>query len=253
VPRVSDLDGMDGLRAGGARESGQWDRVTRKDGAKSENRHRRAGKAPRSLWGFPQWLRRLQSLGWRRRSDFHPQRESPSLATAPGWDFVHSGWNQEQTFSYIRGYEPAGEAVPGGGTVSVFRVALPLRHTASAVSSRPCSTAISSAFLPNSSCGCFSVHRRLGARAHRPVASSPRATPCPARRPWRGASSFPESVGNGSRTEGRRRAIRIFSGSRWSSRAPEARHPALPDARAREPSELTTAAGTRRPSRAPTL
>jgi hypothetical protein len=42
------------------------------------------------------------------------------------------------------------------------------------------------------------------------VASSPRATPCPSRRPWRGARSFPGDVGNGSRMEARQGAMRIF-------------------------------------------
>jgi hypothetical protein len=82
--------------------------------------------------------------------------------------------------------------------------------------------------------------------AHPPVASSPRATPCPARPPWRGARSFPKAVGNGRRMKARQGAIRIFSGTPWSSPAPASRHPASPDARSREPSNLTTAAGTRR-------
>jgi hypothetical protein len=42
------------------------------------------------------------------------------------------------------------------------------------------------------------------------VASSPTATPCPARRPWRGARSFPGDVGNGSRMEARQGAMRNF-------------------------------------------
>jgi hypothetical protein len=36
------------------------------------------------------------------------------------------------------------------------------------------------------------------------------STLCPARRPWRGARSFPGDVGNGSRMEARQGAIRIF-------------------------------------------
>ena len=43
------------------------------------------------------------------------------------------------------------------------------------------------------------------------VASSPRAAPCPARRPWRGAPGFPGDVGNGRGMEVRQGAIRIFS------------------------------------------
>jgi hypothetical protein len=49
--------------------------------------------------------------------------------------------------------------------------------------------------------------------AHRrkPWANSPCATPCPSRRPWRGAPRFPGDVGNGRRMEARQGPIRIFS------------------------------------------
>ena len=64
------------------------------------------------------------------------------------------------------------------------------------------------------------------------VASSPRATRCPVRRPWRGTRSFPGDVGNGNRTEARQGAIRIFSENSIVFRsAPQPTIPASPDAR----------------------
>jgi hypothetical protein len=66
------------------------------------------------------------------------------------------------------------------------------------------------------------VARRASPRT---VASSPRATPCPARPPWRGAQSFPGDVGNGSRMEARQGAIRIFFGNPGVLRS--APHPAI--------------------------
>jgi hypothetical protein len=49
--------------------------------------------------------------------------------------------------------------------------------------------------------------------AHPPVASSQRATPCPAHRSSRGARGFPEAVGDGRRMKARQGAIRIFFGN----------------------------------------
>jgi hypothetical protein len=83
------------------------------------------------------------------------------------------------------------------------------------------------------------------------VASSPRAPPFPARRPWRVARHFPADVGNGRGMEARQGAVRIFFRNPVVLRgAPQPIIPASPDARSREPPPCTTAAGTRRPFRA---
>ena len=71
------------------------------------------------------------------------------------------------------------------------------------------------------------------------------------RRPWRGAPGFPGDVGNGRRMEARQGAIRIFSGNSIVFRsAAQPTIPASPDARSREASPRTSAAGTHRPFRA---
>ena len=93
--------------------------------------------------------------------------------------------------------------------------------------------------------------------AHRGFGCTWRAHPAQHRVPYvrRGGAHprFPGDVGNGSRMEARRGPIRVFSGCPIVSGAPRAGHPASPDARSREPSPRTTAAGRRRPSRTPRL
>jgi hypothetical protein len=66
------------------------------------------------------------------------------------------------------------------------------------------------------------------------------------RLPWRRRERQPD----GRRGRG---PSAFFQETPWSSRRPGIGHAASPDARSREPSNLTTAAGTRWPSRAPTL
>jgi hypothetical protein len=101
------------------------------------------------------------------------------------------------------------------------------------------------------------VHRGLGCMpciAGR-VAHSPRATPCPARRQWRGGRSFPHGVGNGGGMEARQGAMRIFfRGTPLLSGAP--RNPPSRLHLMRDPVNRpprTNAAETGRPSRAPRL
>jgi hypothetical protein len=63
-------------------------------------------------------------------------------------------------------------------------------------------------------------HGLHAAHGPKPLAGSPRATPCPARRSWRGGPGFPEIVVNGRGMEARQGAIRVFSGSTQVSGAP---------------------------------
>ena len=101
----------------------------------------------------------------------------------------------------------------------------------------------------------FGVHRRFGCTPR--ITGNPWRVHhaqhrVPARRPWRGAPGFPgerrERQTDGSAAGGH---PHFFRQPHRLPERPATHHPASPDARSREPSPGTSAAGTRRPFRAP--